>query len=232
MTELPILDESQLLGGVLADLGANKKPALIQIGANDGRTESAKTDGLDFVFEFLRHAPHWRAVLIEPLPAAFAALKRNYQHHENDLSFLRCAVTERFEHRTLHVTPGLGKASSLHADVTARRKIEREIVVPCLPYNLICSINGLAKVDFVKIDAEGYDRAIVQNILERAAPRVVPPVIYWEYPNPRIDPVDTLLSDRGYRVFRTGRTADGHLLDRVAIDSSISPGLVNQDLRP
>jgi FkbM family methyltransferase len=202
----------------LVDLPGDS-PRMIQIGANDGKTEYAKVDGKDFVFEFLLQNPRWSAVLVEPIPDLFAALKRNYAAHRNSLTFLNCAVAEEPGYRDLYICGPDGKRSSLIKDKTAGRA-QSTIAVPSLDYEFLCRLVGWDRVDFVKIDAEGYDAIIVQAILACNVASLVPDAIFWEWGNQPVDRLcEEALRAKGFDVFLSGLNKRGGYMDRVGLRS-------------
>lgn len=216
-----ILLERDLIGTYLNRFDAKQRPVMIQIGANEGKYEYAKHGGEDFVFEFLLENPHWSAVLVEPVPESFELLKRNYHAHRNSLSFLNCAVTEELGERSLHIAGRDGKRSSLLP--VQGRKVKRTIPVQCLSYKFICRILGISKVDFVKIDAEGYDHLLLMSILELGETSLRPQVLLWESHGPAEQrrQCEALLCEVGYKIFRTGLTSQNVCMDRVAIHPSL-----------
>jgi FkbM family methyltransferase len=199
----------------LADVSV-RNPRMIQIGANDGRTEYSKKNEKDFVFEFLHQNPKWSAVLVEPVPEVFETLKSNYADRRNELVFLNCAIAERTGYREFYVCGRDGKRSSLIKEVTEGHS-PRQITVPTLNYEFLCRMIGWDRVDFVKIDSEGYDTTIVQQILACETQGLIPDVIYWERGNHSDRTCEDRLIEMGFRVFRSGLSKGGVYMDRLAM---------------
>ena len=217
---MDILSESELVNAYLA---RRDHARMVQIGANEGKFEYAKEDGKDFVFEFLRQNTGWAALLIEPIPEIFDRLKANYANHDNELHYLNCAITMAFENRVLRITGKDGKSSSLQeGGIEADQPLpETDIVVPCLPYSLACRLQNWTAIDFVKIDAEGYDETIVSGILSDADRHLRPGILMWEQLGPEKLDCSARLEAEGYRVFRTGLNKRGDYMDRLAIRRSL-----------
>lgn len=187
----------------------------MQIGANEGRFEYAKPDGKDFLFEFLHKNPNWDALLIEPLPDIFDQLRLNYSKRSGTTFFLNCAITEVVEERKMVVAGKEGKASRISP--TSDPENAAGVDVQCLPYNIICRLHNWDSVDFVKIDAEGYDEMIVNQILDTSPNVRVPSVLMWEQIGPEKLGTSERLAKHGYRVLETGLAKNGKFLDRVAL---------------
>lgn len=227
---MDIMPESEFVVRYLAAACVRRPCRMIQIGANEGRREYVKVGGKDFIFEFLLNYPAWSAVLVEPMPEAFALLKKNYADHKNDIAFFNCAITEKIEDRVLKLGGREGKMSFLR-ERNANAK-DGQIVVPCIDYRLLCRLVGWDAVDFVKIDTEGYDAKIIQSILACEDRSLRPDFLIWESVEGEQEGCERALVDEGYRVFRTGLTHKGEYLDNIAIQAtlvrhvagSVSPG--------
>ena len=70
--------ETENFTRVLSQLPLGENPECVEIGANDGVGEGAKSSGKDYLYDFLMENREWRALLIEPVPAAFDSLRTNY----------------------------------------------------------------------------------------------------------------------------------------------------------
>jgi FkbM family methyltransferase len=192
-------------------------PRVIQIGANEGRFEYAKVDGKDFLFDFLHTHPHWQALLIEPIPPIFDRLRENYSGHPGIINFLNCAITESVEQRALQVSGKDGKSSRLVEG--GAEDVSDTVLVQCLSYPIACRIMNWTSVDFVKIDAEGYDERIVHQILDAKADIALPTTLMWEQIGPERLKTTERVTAAGYHVMRTGLTKKGNdnYLDFVAV---------------
>lgn len=218
---MEILEEPALVSKYLTHFKPIHNPVMIQIGANEGMFEYIKPDGKDFIFEFLLNNPQWEAILVEPIPEIFNVLKSNSCNHKNKLSFLNCAVTDKVEEQILSIAGKEGKISSLHKPSEDRKKlITSEILVQCIPYSFMCNIFGMNKVDFVKIDAEGFDEVIVKSILTTSKAELLPKFILWESIKENKE-FEEYVASMGYTIFLTGLNSAQQYMDRVAIKDYI-----------
>ena len=162
---------------------AYPKAYFVQIGANDGMQQ----DPIRFVRE--RYA--WSGLLVEPVPYVFERLKANWERVPG-LTLDNVAVADRdgrlpFYHPAKATDPvavpswydGLGSFSKenvlKHADLIpdiAQRIVVTE--VSCLTLESLCRKHGIAHIDVLHVDAEGYDDRIVQQIdFARHRPRLL-----------------------------------------------------------
>jgi FkbM family methyltransferase len=210
------IEEEDIATKILAPLGQDRPRHMVQVGANEGMYEYAKPGNADFVFEFLRGNPNWAALLIEPIPDTYDTLVQNYAAHDNRLHFLNCAITDQVETRTLHISGRDGKSSSLHK-LDAASSETPMIKVPCLPLHMACALVNWPRIDFLKIDAEGYDEIIIGHLLDHHETRPLPDLVLWEQLLPESMNTSERLQALGYRVFPTGRAKNGRFLDKIAI---------------
>jgi FkbM family methyltransferase len=156
----------------------------VEVGANDGEQH-----------DFLR--PHaragWTGVMVEPVPYIHARLQRNYAGVPG-VALVNAAVADRngtlpFFHLVEVADPraeglpdwydGVGSFSRAtvlsHADAipdVAERLVETE--VPCLTFDALCEAHGLARVDVLVVDTEGYDHEVLRTVdFARWRPRLV-----------------------------------------------------------
>jgi FkbM family methyltransferase len=179
----PVPDHSSALARFLRDTVASRRTfAILQIGAFDGISN-------DSVCGLLRDFTNVRAVLIEPQPAAFAALQ-NLWRDTPRITTLQAALSDAPGERPLYVIAENRKHLHPFADQIAsfsREYVESE----CSRYvwrpspDLITSIKvktidwrslveQYGAFDFVAIDTEGYDGEILHQIdFSRRAPGIV-----------------------------------------------------------
>jgi FkbM family methyltransferase len=97
----------------------------------------------------------WSVDLVEPDPGARAVLEKNVAHHGRRARIHAVAVGSAtqpeiaFHQAAMQGLSGLGDSPF---GATAR-----VIRVPCLTLRDFCSTNGIRDLDFLKVDAEGYD---------------------------------------------------------------------------
>lgn len=155
----------------------------LQVGANDGLQE-------DPCYAWINRFP-WRGVLVEPQPNLAEHLRTMYRQTPR-IAVEQAVVSDRPGELELHylkVGSGVpewatGIASLDREAIAAHRpKIPgfdaalSRITVPALTIEHLLDKHGLETVDFLQIDAEGYDAKILRGIDFR---RIRPPVISYE----------------------------------------------------
>jgi FkbM family methyltransferase len=125
-----------------------------------------------------------RGILVEPQPAAFARLRQTYAD-QPQLVLLQAAIAERQGKRELfgrRSRPTM--AASFDRSHLLRHGIrDSDIVamqVECHTVESALVAAGLAQVDVLQIDAEGYDWPIIRSI---DFARIRPNVVRFEYRN-------------------------------------------------
>ena len=202
ITREPELAVRSCLPFVVAhELLRNPRLTFLQIGAYDGVGED------DLHGLILAH--QLRGVLVEPQPAAFARLQQTYRT-QSHLTLLQAAIAEREGSRELYCKRGeASMAASFDRDHLRRHGIaDAEIVaeqVACHTVESALRAAGLANVDLIQIDAEGYDWPIIRSIdFNRVRPRI----LRFEYRNmpPRdADECLALLASHGFRFIMEAR---------------------------
>jgi len=181
----------------------------VQIGANNGISVDPMRPYI------LKH--HWRGILIEPHPSAFARLVENYRG-EPQLAFENAAIAEH-DGLTVLYSPkqragieDLTLASSFDRAAVARisrhygTEVE-ELSVPALTIQSLLAKHGVRSIDLVQIDAEGFDDRIVAMF---ARSGILPAIFHFEtgsLPPERHRICFDLLADLGYRIVTVGLDA-------------------------
>jgi len=175
----------------------------VQIGAYDGR------EG-DPIHDFVRQR-HWKGLLVEPQPDAFAGLRSHYKDCPG-LLFENAAITASGEAMPFYrLKPEY--ASLFHGDAGTLSSFDPEHIlkhlskpmttsealavfdVPCIRLGELLEKHGITRIDFLQIDAEGLDDEIVRAI---DFAKIKPAIIRFEHAH--IDParkqecIDLLLS--------------------------------------
>ncbi|MBS0205186.1 MAG: FkbM family methyltransferase [Planctomycetes bacterium] len=197
------------LGMLLAELSLNC-PGLtvVQVGAFDGSTG----DPLD---SFLRLEPAVRAVLIEPQPIPYAALRTRYSGSGN-VTTVNAAITATNGLGTLYVVddqhPGdpwwcsqiasFSRAHLLRHAASIRNLPDRirGIDVPTLTPATLMKDYRISRVDALVVDTEGADWEIVQLFLARD---ILPSIVYFEWRHLETDTIQSaveILTGLGYRL--------------------------------
>lgn len=185
----------------------------VNIGANDGVSN-------DPIYPFLLRYP-WRGIAVEPLPARFAELERNYRRFPA-VALERAAISPAprpFYHlparagyeRTWTKQVGTLDPEFLRRAIRLMRAWELDgpvpdgleeaierLDVPCLSFDDLMAKHGATRVDFLNIDAEGLDYEIASSIdLERWRPAIVCLETADMSPGQQ-DDLDARLRSRGY----------------------------------
>jgi FkbM family methyltransferase len=151
----------------------------LQIGAHDGLT-------FDPIHEYVRHF-HWRGLLVEPQPAIFAQLQKNYAG-EAQLLFENSAIAPQDGTLDLHVFENADAAD--HASMLAStrrhylqlngdqiRGAVKKITVPALSLASLLAKHRVEKVNLLQIDTEGFDYEIIRMV---DFTRIKPEIIHYE----------------------------------------------------
>jgi FkbM family methyltransferase len=196
LTREPGLLVQSWLPFVVAELMLrNGSPTFLQIGAFDGVGDDDLRD--------LIKTHQLRGVLVEPQPAAFAALQETYAD-QPQVHLLQAAIAESDGVREFFVRKSkTSMAASFDREHLRRHNIAASdigtIRVPCRTVESALRVAGLSSVDILQIDAEGYDWQILQSI---DFGRIRPAIVRFEYRN--LPPADAdacleFLAGFGYR---------------------------------
>lgn len=174
----------------------NGKINFVQIGANDGLRNDPMRD-------FIVRNENWKGILVEPLPYSFESLTRNYDYlNSSSLFFENVAVggntnqpdlefwsySDAFLDQLTHEQKeGFRRKSSLIKDHLIQflpEDSDRDWALKGIKVK-ITSIQSLLdkhhlqneELHLLAVDAEGYDREIIESTL---ADGVLPSVIYFE----------------------------------------------------
>lgn len=174
-------------------------PLLIDVGACYGQMS------LPFIAE------GWHAVLFEPDPTARAILETNIATYSDRCSVVPAAagkdtIPEVSFHKSK--TPGLSGFGDSPFGAT-----EIVLKVPCISLAEYCANEGLVQVDFLKIDAEGYDFDVLEGFdFTRFKPRLVMVEYGTHFPRQTISVVNEALcrmENLGYRAVIFNYDDDG-----------------------
>jgi len=140
----------------------------------------------------------WRGVNIEPVPEYFRLLQ---QHRPQDINLNVAAGAHQGEvvlHEVLHT--GLSTVNKAYADRHAEAGYEvRTYTVPCTTLDAICAEHGVDTVHFLKIDAEGAEKTVLEGF---AFARVRPWIVVIEANEPLTQDVsrewEPLIVGKGY----------------------------------
>ena len=190
---------------------ANVKVHFIQVGSNDGVTG-------DPIHYFVKHY-QWYGVLIEPMPQLFEQLTKTYEFEKERLHFLNVAVSSgNKKFKTIYcisekfrgqVPDWYYQLGSFVKEVILKHNIpniEKYLVEKQVPVLAIQHIKEtyLASdpIDFLHIDAEGYDFEILKTL---DFLRNKPSIILVEYVHLNIatqKQMLTMFKRSGYKTYR------------------------------
>jgi FkbM family methyltransferase len=149
------------------------RATFVQIGSNDGDKHDPLRQTL------LRHS--WSGVMVEPVPYVFARLRRNYGNFPG-VRLENMAVAASPEPATLpfyyvaeapatelDLPSWYDELGSFRKEVVLSHAaqvpdLEKRLVtiqVPCVTLEALCRRNGLAAVDLLHMDTEGYDAELL-----------------------------------------------------------------------
>jgi len=172
-------------------IAPNAKMA-IDVGANVG----------DWIYRYLAHAPSmWLGIAIEPVPATALLLRKNIPiTHINQIEIKELAVGDVVGKFSIFAEENDGECSSFVRDHT---KNGHELVVEVTTIDNEWTEAGCPFIDFLKIDAEGYDLKVLRGATKFIASQQVG-VIQFEYNAPwarsgsTLFEALTILSNAGY----------------------------------
>ena len=213
------------LAGCLSEKRAGGTPVFaLQIGAMDG----VQFDPLHRLIRL--HG--WHALLVEPLPDSFAALKLNYAD-VSGIVFANCAIGEVPGSRLLYYVPrdvveaeglpawvlGISSLSKDHIESQevffngsgffGLMRYVKAVSVEVLTLKMLLEAYGSPCVDVLQIDAEGFDYKVLRQWDCSVA---VPSIVNFEHARLTAEEkalsVELLLS-QGYVLFRRGLDVTG-----------------------
>lgn len=166
----------------------------IDVGANVGR----------FTEKLLRHAaPGCTGVLLEPSTSALEALHRRFAG-ASQLEVVPSAAGERRGQAAFYEEPAAGEGSTLLAGAARGPGHWRDVQLETI--DAIMAARGWTWVDFVKIDAEGYDLRVLQGMTRTLEQRGVGVVqfeynVTWRSAGSLLEHAASMLAASGYELF-------------------------------
>lgn len=162
----------------------HKNPVnVVQIGSNDGMT-------WDPIFSIARTRNNWNLLLVEPLPYLFKQLKENYSK-ESRFTFENVAINDGTLQKFFFIREGALMNENIHTDwykqigsfhkehltkhfdINIEKYIE-EIEIKGITLEQLFTRNNIKRLDFLHIDAEGYDWKILSQLnLEKYKPQLI-----------------------------------------------------------
>lgn len=186
-------------------LEAQRTPTFVQIGACDG------TSG-DSVYHFVCRG-EMRSVVVEPIPESAEKLRKAYQGvgnlsiveaaiagHDGQVALfkVRDDVVKSHTHPEWALQVSAMDPKHLVKHLFSESQIE-EVQVACMTLGTLMAEHGLASIDVLQIDTEGFDAEIVRMALQLP---VLPECISFEFIHLQPDVLTELfesLQKHGYR---------------------------------
>jgi FkbM family methyltransferase len=166
-----------------------------------------------------------RVVFIEPHPGLAATIRRNVELNcwQDRCILIEAAASDSTGSTQLFESPDYDGEHSLLQDWTGGRKQLREIAVKRTTLLSVLEDESCERVDFLKVDTEGHDLAVLRGLGDRLRPEFIR-VLYTELGRQREEAI-RLLQDAGYEGFGFQRGKSGkelrHLLKRYREDRPI-----------
>ena len=176
---------------------APKARVFMDVGANTGAWAKLFLDKMSFP---------GKGILFEPSPLAVDCLRKNLQGElkDNLVEIIPAAVCEQAGTMDFYMEEAAGETSSLIADHS--NQSARKISVATTTIDAEAARHKLAFIDFLKIDAEGYDLQVLRGAGNCLREKAIG-VIQFEYNAPWVFSSSTLahainfLQGYGYRVY-------------------------------
>ena len=193
---------------------------LIQVGANAGRDD-------DPIRPYLLRYP-WRAVLIEPQPDVFEKLKANYAAINDRIAFENVAASTNPAPLHLYRLPPSATPSdsivSFDPAIIAKQSGLRPqdmvaISVPTARLDDIVLKHGMADLDILLLDTEGYDWDVIQSLNLANTRRRMIRFEQGHMPPKMIGTMTRHLNQHGYSVYYGGYESDSVALRNDFIPS-------------
>jgi len=196
----------------------------VQVGANDGVFG-------DPLRRFILRYP-WRGILVEPQPQVFARLADNYRDLTDRLILENLAIAADGSEIVLYTPPeGLQQDDTYAASVASSdpatiarqlgipEKDLRRIVTPSMTLDLLLAKHGLAQIDLLQIDVEGYDWKVLRTL---DLGKVAPSIIQFESGHLSIADCDNAvryLTQHDYEIYWGGYQGDVVALRKSSFDA-------------
>lgn len=169
----------------------------IQVGANDGIT------GPDPLRKYIL-SMNWTGILIEPQPAIFETLKKNYFGSTN-LIFENVGISDADQTLTLYVPSGDSTTASFNKEVIQDQSALIGVNVPCISLKGVIEKYDFQQIDLLQIDTEGFEWPVL-NSLEISKHK--PNIIQFEHGHMSRNEINRtieLLTDEGYLIYFGGK---------------------------
>lgn len=167
---------------------------LVDIGANTGRLNQMIQTKLKEQGKELS-----KVILFEPVPCYYEECVNKFGDNPKFI-INNLALSNDTETKTLYVSHrnwGYNKIYKEGMEIHPHDKLE----IPCDTFSNWMFKNNIDKIDFIKIDAEGHDKEVIEGMFEWLRKTNQRPYIQFEgtwYPNEEKDLLETLKMEFGY----------------------------------
>jgi FkbM family methyltransferase len=166
---------------------------ILDIGANKG----------EWTEYFLERNSSVNAILYDPSVQAYNYLKEKFKNTKN-VQIIKKAVSDSPGNATFYEEPDLGETSSLVGSFS--NKQSKTTVVEVSTIDLELERQNIQKVDYLKIDAEGYDFHVLKGATESLSKRKITYLQFeynmpWAYAGTTLINAINFLESHNYEVF-------------------------------
>ena len=199
---------------------STSKTTIVQIGANDGKTD-------DPVHSLICQG-NWSGVLVEPMPNLYEELSSTY-HDTSGIALDNCAIAKEDGVATMYrvvrdesLPEYVRLLASFDINVILKQKplipnIEKfieTVEVPTMTMSSLLKKHGIQDVNLLQIDTEGFDYEILKMAFNAG---LLPDIVNFEYIHLQPENIvecSRMLDSKGYSYLKVGR-------DLVAVKQSL-----------
>ncbi|MBD2093921.1 FkbM family methyltransferase [Trichocoleus sp. FACHB-591] len=178
----------------LVQLVAPSSFVFIDVGANLGNWSSY----------FLKSAPKLKkGILFEPSDYTFSKLKDRFSLNK-EIKIVKSAVSDKLGEMPFFEEPQAGETSSLVSGVSNSKSIKK--IVPVTTLDIEVERYGLEYIDFLKVDAEGYDLHVLRGASSLLLAQKIGIIQFeygraWALAGSTLASASSMLENFGYEVF-------------------------------
>ena len=129
--------------------GAGRVSVVFDVGASVG----------EYALQFLRDFPSATVYCFEPVPESFDKLKERMRSYESRVRLFNVALSDRNGISELYVSPHRDGSSLVLKDFPGLKPMN----VPVMRLDDFAAEHGIGKIDFIKIDVEGFEKEVIDG---------------------------------------------------------------------